>query len=482
MKEPLLSIKIGEKFNVLFSYIDEQGHEMNNSSYHFAKSYNDGNAFVYKNFEWDIIDSKGFSVINSFRHCSIIHLALDNIIPKDYFFLKNYRIGDNLVFSIDFIRLKRKLLKLFPVKYESGRTVHPWKSDFHWNYSPQSLFILNIVKDELCFSFVEDVTLEGDGLIGIKPYNEEWRYITSESFNEHDFNKKAFDCDIEEGFKFSGGLAKVKVNGMYGFIDTSGEFNTPPQYDDARSFYEGYAAVAIANCRLELNKNVKNSIGLKWNFINLFNQNILTEYADNLSNISDGDYYFRNEDYRDVFNCASLDKEKMNNRNIFFYYGSIDSLSSIKSHNSHWAKTNAIGHLSTYYVIDLLTAMGSVYDEIGFKPWFILAKEKSASAFNVIQFTHCKITISTIDIDFDTTQSEMDIIKGMNSLVDKYGNPDTSNSILSDASGFSDEIVYSSDEEENFHLKENDFYETDWTHYDDNLDMDEQSDEFWNQF
>lgn len=467
MNNPTLRIRLGENSDFRYSYTNEAGEIINERTYSFAKSFYDGNAFVYENYKWDIIDSECKSALDSFMHKNIIQIAIENIMPQDYFFLKNYRVANNLLISVDFLRLKRELKKLFPTKWEGGYSMPPWRDDFHWNYSQQALFLINISKEELCFSFIEDLTLPGDGVIGIKPYNDNWRYISIDNFNEHKFENKAIECKIDHAFQFIDGLAKVKVNGLYGFIDLQGNFVIPAIYDDARSFSEGMAAVAIANCRKQKDDTNKYYSDLRWNFINKTNQQILSGTKEMLTKIKEGDYYYYdNSESFNKYNCACFDDEKMNAMISFRKYGGIISTTSIQSHNVHWAKCEALGQLSPAYLIDLLTGQNG--EELGFKRWFVLAKEKSMYAYYVIKDLYFNLPIDTLDVDFDTSQTEFDYIMNIDSLQIKYGETYSSGKWKS----IKERIYYSSDEE----------FETDWTHYNDNLDMDQQSDEFWNQF
>ena len=47
---------------------------------------------------------------------------------------------------------------------------------------------------------------------------------------------------------FSEGLACVKLNGKYGFVDKSGKEIIPVKYDSAWSFSEGLARVGLDKC------------------------------------------------------------------------------------------------------------------------------------------------------------------------------------------------------------------------------------------
>ena len=43
--------------------------------------------------------------------------------------------------------------------------------------------------------------------------------------------------------EFSEGLYRVKLNGLWGYIDENGQWAIPPQYDSARNFRDGLALV-----------------------------------------------------------------------------------------------------------------------------------------------------------------------------------------------------------------------------------------------
>jgi hypothetical protein len=467
MNIPKLRIKMGEDSTFRYIFTNEQDEIINSQTFSFVKSFNDEYAFVYENQQWDIIDSDCKSVLKRLKHKNIIQIALDNIIPQDCFFLKNYKIEQNLVVSVDFLRVKKELEKLFPFKWNQGEERAPWRNYFHWNYSQQALFVINISRDELCFSFIEDITLPGNNLIGIKPYDEHWRYISVADFNEHKFENMAFECKIEHAYQFIGGLAKVKTNGLFGFIDLNGSFAIPANYDDARSFNEGLAAVAIANCRKQKGSNNKYFSDLRWNFIDISNRPILPSSHDMLTKKKDGDFYYYNSIYtNEWYNCACFDNKKMKEKILFRKYGEITSTCDIKFYNAHWAIGEALGQLSPAYLVDLLT--GQLSEELGFKRWYVLARNESMEAYSIIQYLSCNLPVETLDIDFDTTQTEFDYIIGINSIFIKYGEK------------------YISDKwkakKERTNYSEVDEFETDWTYYNDNLDMDQQSDDFWNQF
>ena len=57
------------------------------------------------------------------------------------------------------------------------------------------------------------------------------------------------------GKGFSEGLALIRLNGKYGFIDKSGTEVIPCKYDEAYSFYKGRAEVKLNGKQGYVNKS-----------------------------------------------------------------------------------------------------------------------------------------------------------------------------------------------------------------------------------
>ena len=69
--------------------------------------------------------------------------------------------------------------------------------------------------------------------------------------------KLLFKKQFEEVDAFIVGLAKVAINGKYGFINTLGEVVIPCEYDDADHFSEGLATVRINGKYGYINKSAE---------------------------------------------------------------------------------------------------------------------------------------------------------------------------------------------------------------------------------
>ena len=440
MKKVQLSV-VDDYSTLVYNYTDESGKVINDSNYDFGKTFLNGVAFVAKDGECDIIDESCKSIVKELKHSNIIKIALDNILAKDYFFLKNYKIGENLILSVDFRRLKKELQKYYPIKSKGGYTEFPWRDNYHWNESYQALFVINLVKDELCFSFIQDYILPSEGVIGIKPYAEykEWIYISFEDFNQHEFDKPIFEIKTKESyqessagknllppkigrvekiFSFKEGLAKIKVDGYFGFIDLKGNFVIPPIYDDARSFSEGFAAVGIANCRRPKGEKKLYKSDLRWNYIDKLNNKILSKSTELLTSIQNGVFFYCDSDnYIGKYIRTNIHDAK--NGIIFssnYANRSLTNLGRGVSTDSDWASIHGIGQLDSTYLCSLLN--GYNFEELGFKSW---VSHYIYHAYYTIRNIRCNLEISTLIIDFDTTQTELDFITSKNSLKEKYG-------------------------------------------------------------
>ncbi|MCS6822854.1 MAG: WG repeat-containing protein [Cytophagaceae bacterium] len=119
-------------------------------------------------------------------------------------------------------------------------------------------------------------------------------------FTENDTTLNTFSIPgitrFEKVFAFHEGLAKVYMNGKYGFIDSSGNIRLVPQYNDAYHFSDGMVAVKLLGkwgfmdtqekLRVQPNYeqvfNFKNGAaivrnGNQWNFINKQGQKMYHE-------------------------------------------------------------------------------------------------------------------------------------------------------------------------------------------------------------
>ena len=127
-----------------------------------------------------------------------------------------------------------------------------------------------------------------------------------------------------------------------------------------------------------------------------------------------------------------------------------------------------------------MTAQNS--DELGFYKWWVaswISKDRETSSQNLgstygsgdayIYARSRNLVVETFYIDFDTTQTEFDYINGNNSLEIKYGKEYS-------------EGKWKTKIHRDYYGGGRSQLDIDWSNYDDGLDMDQQSIDFWNQF
>jgi hypothetical protein len=84
---------------------------------------------------------------------------------------------------------------------------------------------------------------------------------------------------FEDAYSFSEGLARVAVQHKYGFIDKSGIMVIKPVFDDAGDFVEGLARVSTENKYGFIDKNGNHSIPLQYEMVNEFSEGLAGIYA-----------------------------------------------------------------------------------------------------------------------------------------------------------------------------------------------------------
>lgn len=88
-----------------------------------------------------------------------------------------------------------------------------------------------------------------EGLAAVRRGNDEWTFIDKEG---KEITEQHFRSDLKNSLvvttDFSDGLAGVKIDGKWGFIDKAGNMVISPKFDHAEKFSEGVAAVSL-ECR-----------------------------------------------------------------------------------------------------------------------------------------------------------------------------------------------------------------------------------------
>ena len=154
-----------------------------------------------------------------------------------------------------------------------------------WNFLPEEN------GDEFNIDSIVDINgREGDSRVKEESWGKSEEVKTSQSAkNTTTTSDKKVDLESgqsmmmqkfeEEGAKndkgycgsdFSEGLAKVELNGKYGFIDITGQEVIPLKYDDAYVFREGLAEVKLNGKWGYIDKTGKEIISLKYDYTHSF--------------------------------------------------------------------------------------------------------------------------------------------------------------------------------------------------------------------
>ena len=138
------------------------------------------------------------------------------------------------------------LLFLLPVVWIIGM-IHP-KLFLRWSKNPTRLKITGwwVLSESLCFFAICACMTFGHYNFpnqGLKPKMDKstgkWGYV------ERGKAVIPFLYDEADYFSFTDGLAKVKLNGKYGFIDKTGKEVVPPIYDEIGFFLDDLAKVKL---------------------------------------------------------------------------------------------------------------------------------------------------------------------------------------------------------------------------------------------
>lgn len=133
----------------------------------------------------------------------------------------------------------------------------------------ENKFIVPFIYDDIDFPFYNDATavfkngriglidIWGNEILSPKEYDYIWWIPTDELVRVENNNKEGFldwkkgkeivKCIYDAVSPFYEGLAKVKLNSKWGFIDNKGEIIIPIEYESAGTFSNGLASVRKSN-------------------------------------------------------------------------------------------------------------------------------------------------------------------------------------------------------------------------------------------
>jgi len=142
------------------------------------------------------------------------------------------------------------------------------------NYPNDDAFI--DTKGNVVLKFSDDLTCIASfscGLAQIGIRDKFYRYIDKNG-------KIIIEQKYEDANSFSDGLAAIKMNGKWGFINTLGEIVIEPQYEDCRNFNENLALVYINSKTVFIDKQGKIVIDISGSGFGNFSEGLATILVD----------------------------------------------------------------------------------------------------------------------------------------------------------------------------------------------------------
>lgn len=294
--------------NALYGYIDKTGKTIIPfkfvSATGFRKSYPDEYALVQnEQYAYQLIDKKGETVdeLKYFFEKKVYNTALkydedksENISPVSARWLQDG--SDNIVveYKIDYYQTLKGVYSLGAAAFK----VKPEYADLmqanHGDYLVLSTFnkkgicrYHEIVPAYYDFIFDQDSlyyavyggTQTENGISGGKYtlYNYDGKQLTK-------YDDKA---GYDELTPFSEGLARVKRNGKFGFINKKGEEIIPIEYDSAGVFISGIAVVFKGGKAGGINKKNETVIPLEYDLLGYFAEGFSSYKTNNLAGIMD---------------------------------------------------------------------------------------------------------------------------------------------------------------------------------------------------
>jgi hypothetical protein len=203
-----------------FGFSDKSGKPVIPPRYGAVKLFSEGLAPVYEAGRWGFIDSEGKMQIESdFWDADSFSDGLAAVHKGGWGYID--RTG-KVVVSPRYLQARQFSEGVASVKDPSG-----------W------LFVDKTGKPVDGLSGFGDAKSFSGGLAAVQ-VGDKWRFTTHEG-------KKKFELEFTKVSNFSEGLAAVQEakNGKYGFIDSSGTYLIQPVFEDAMPFAEGLAAVRL---------------------------------------------------------------------------------------------------------------------------------------------------------------------------------------------------------------------------------------------
>lgn len=224
-----------------FGFIDRTGKIVIPAEYEFAKDFSEGLAAVLIGDKYGYVDVKG-------------NLIIQPNYERAYNFSEGLaRIAETKTFDNGF---ETETKKQYGFINKTGKLVIATKFDGAEDFKNGVACVATGSRLVSAFGYINK-----SGSYIIKPgISAIFKYILDAQKGKY-ANKTTW---LEEGYSFNENLALVKINGKYGYINTSGQVAIPEKYDWAFHFTEGFAAVIDNGTLCYINTNGK--IALRTNY------------------------------------------------------------------------------------------------------------------------------------------------------------------------------------------------------------------------
>lgn len=239
------------RLNGKFGFIDKKGKQIIPCNYLSAFDFCEGLAAVYQYEGWGFVDIKGREIIKC-QYESVGDFCEGYACVK-YKGVKEYN-GKWECLNNSYGYINQYGHEAFPAKFSNAHSFHDGLAlveiDNGNVYEPaKKYFFIDRWGDiiiECKYDYV-DSFYDGFACVGLKDScgNLKIGYIGKSG---RELIGRLYDYDYESAgsiHRFSEGLACVKINGKYGYIDQNGELIIPCEYDFALPFKYGLACVAL---------------------------------------------------------------------------------------------------------------------------------------------------------------------------------------------------------------------------------------------
>ena len=108
----------------------------------------------------------------------------------------------------------------------------------------------------------------GDSIVAVR--NQEKKYGFYDKIKKKEIVAPVYD----EVTRFEGGLAAVKLNYKWGFVDQTGNLVIPLQYDMTPWFYNGFAAVSLNRKYGFIDKTGKTIVPFIYDYASSFSEEV----------------------------------------------------------------------------------------------------------------------------------------------------------------------------------------------------------------